>query len=207
MIEQRNISEYNKEYRLNHKEYFMVKNKEHHIVNKENISERKRKYYLENCEKIRERKRKYYLENKERLNKQSVVHVNKRKNDDNLFKLTCNIRGLIHSTLKLDGYRKTSKTQNILGCTFEEFKMYLESKFEPWMNWSNYGNWNGEPKEINAAWDIDHIIPISIAKTEEMALKLSHHTNFQPLCSYTNRHIKRDNIIDSVDVFILNGNN
>lgn len=35
--------------------------------------------------------------------------------------------------------------------------------------------------------------PISSAKTEEEAIKLCHYTNFQPLCSYTNRYIKSDN--------------
>jgi len=195
MIVQRNISEYNKEYRLNHKEYFVMKNREHHIVNKENISERKRKYYLENGEKLRENKKKYYLKNKEKLNKQSVMRVNKRKNDDKLFKLKTNIRGLINCSIKLSGYRKLSKTQNILGCTFEEFKIYLESKFEPWMNWNNYGNWNGEPKEVNTAWDIDHIVPMCTAKAENEVLNLNYYTNFQPLCSYTNRHIKRNKIL------------
>ena len=63
------------------------------------------------------------------------------------------------------------------------------------MNWNNYGNWNGYPKEINTAWDIDHIVPMSTAKTEKDVLKLNHYTNFQPLCSYTNRHIKSGNII------------
>jgi len=195
MKEQRNISEYNMEYRLNHKEYFMMKNKEHHIANKENISERKRKYYLENSEKIRKCKRKYYLENKEKVNKQSVKRVNSRKTEDCVFKLKYNIRGLINSSIKLSGYRKISKTQNILGCTFEEFKIYLESKFEFWMNWNNYGNWNGDPKEMNTAWDIDHIIPMYEAKTEEETLTLNHYTNLQPLCSYTNRHIKRNKIL------------
>ena len=32
------------------------------------------------------------------------------------------------------------------------------------MNWENYGLYNGE---LNYGWDIDHIIPISSAKTEE----------------------------------------
>ena len=64
-----------------------------------------------------------------------------------------------------------------------------------WMSWSNYGNWNGYPKELNAAWDIDHIIPISTAETEEEIIKLSHYTNLQPLCSYTNRHIKSGKVI------------
>ena len=58
------------------------------------------------------------------------------------------------------------------------------------MNWNNRGNWDGYPTEINTAWDIDHIIPLLTAKTEEEVIKLNHYTNLQPLCSYTNRHIK-----------------
>ena len=46
--------------------------------------------------------------------------------------------------------------------------------------------------EVNKTWDIDHITPISSAETEDDVIKLNHFTNFQPLCSYTNRVIKRD---------------
>ena len=44
---------------------------------------------------------------------------------------------------------------------------HLEKQFDEYMNWNNYGNWNGHPKEINTAWDIDHIIPLATAITEE----------------------------------------
>jgi len=57
------------------------------------------------------------------------------------------------------------------------------------MNWNNRGLYNGE---LNYGWDIDHIIPLSSAENEEDLYKLSHYTNLQPLCSYTNRYIKRD---------------
>jgi hypothetical protein len=87
------------------------------------------------------------------------------------------------------GLRKNSKTSQILGCSFEEFKLYLESKFETWMSWENYGKYNGE---LNYGWDIDHIIPLSSVSNEEEILELNHFTNLQPLCSYTNRNIKRD---------------
>ena len=52
------------------------------------------------------------------------------------------------------------------------------------MNWDNYGSF----------WSIDHIIPISSAKTEEDVLKLNHFSNLRPLCSYKNRHIKSNKI-------------
>jgi len=50
----------------------------------------------------------------------------------------------------------------------------LESKFEDWMNWDNQGKYNGE---FNYGWDINHIIPISSAKTEDDIIKLNHYTN------------------------------
>ena len=57
------------------------------------------------------------------------------------------------------------------------------------MNWSNHGKYNGE---FNFGWDIDHIIPISSAKSEEEIIQLNHYTNLQPLCSYINRVVKRN---------------
>ena len=59
------------------------------------------------------------------------------------------------------------------------------------MNWKNWGKYDGNEK---SGWDIDHIIPISSAKTEDDILKLNHYTNLQPLCSYINRYIKRDSV-------------
>ena len=40
---------------------------------------------------------------------------------------------------------------------------------------------------------INHIIPISSAKTIEDVIRLNHYTNFQPLDSYENRVVKKDN--------------
>ena len=64
----------------------------------------------------------------------------------------------------------------------------MESKFENWMTWDNRGLYNGK---LNYGWDIDHIIPISSAKSKEDIYRLNHYKNFQPLCSYTNRNIKK----------------
>jgi len=45
---------------------------------------------------------------------------------------------------------------------------------------------------LNITWDLDHIIPISSAQTEEDVYRLSHYTNLRPLCSFNNRWIKRN---------------
>ena len=58
------------------------------------------------------------------------------------------------------------------------------------MNWDNYGLYNGKK---DYGWDIDHIIPLSKAKIEDDVIKLNHYTNLQPLCSYINRIVKKDN--------------
>ena len=41
--------------------------------------------------------------------------------------------------------------------------------------------------------DVDHIIPLASTTNEDELLKLNHYTNLQPLCSYHNRFIKKDN--------------
>ena len=58
------------------------------------------------------------------------------------------------------------------------------------MTWENHGKYN---VELNYGWDIDHIIPLYSAVDEEELIKLNHYKNLQPLCSFTNRYIKKDN--------------
>lgn len=160
-----------------------IETKEYYEKNKEKNKRRRKKYYEENREKELTRGRKYSELNKDKKNK----YRRERFKYDELFRLSMNIRSLIYQKIKNNGYTKKSKTNEILGCSFNEFKNYLESKFESWMSWDNYGKYNGE---LNFGWDIDHIIPISSAKTEEELLKLNHYTNLQPLCSKVNRDIK-----------------
>ena len=63
---------------------------------------------------------------------------------------------------------------------------------DPFFLLKNRGLYNGE---LNYGWDIDHIIPISSAITEEDIIRLNHYTNLQPLCAYINRVIKKDLIV------------
>ena len=159
--------------------------------NPEKVKQQRESYESKNKEKLKAKARKYYLENKEEFLKKAWERT-KKKRMEPINKLIHSIRSNIYGGLKRHGYTKKSKTQFILGCDFNEFKSYLESKFETWMNWNNHGKYNGE---FNYGWDIDHIIPLSSAKNEDEILKLNHYTNLQPLCSKMNRDIKKEKII------------
>jgi hypothetical protein len=165
------IKEYQKEYRKNNKETNSINQKE---------------WYYNNINKARKVRREYQKNNKEKRNKK----IKKRRLEDNKFRLVSIIRTLISNSFIRNGFSKNSKTFQILGCSFEEFKLHLESKFEPWMNWENQGLYNGD---FNYGWDIDHMIPSSTAKCKDDIIILNHFTNLQPLCSKINRDIKRDN--------------
>ena len=148
----------------------------------------------ENRKDIQSKKNKEYIkayqkENKDKINKRMREYNKSRCSSDINYKLRKTIGRLVSQSIKLYGLQKSKKSLEIIGLSTVEFRNYLESKFEPWMNWDNYGLYNGE---INYGWDIDHIIPLSSATTEEELLRLNYYTNLQPLCSYTNRYIKKD---------------
>ena len=166
--------------------------------------EYKQNYRINNLEKVKEIGKKTKFKNKIKLketrnkwiNNNKKIYLEKRRNyvkqrilNDNLYKMKTSIKSIIRNSFKKKGINKNSKTSEILGCSFEEFKSYLESKFESWMNWDNKGLYNGSK---DYGWDIDHIIPLSSATTEDRLVKLNHFTNLQPLCSYYNRNIKKD---------------
>lgn len=198
--------EKSKEYYSDNKEYFKQKNKEYYEMNKEKFSITNKDYYNNNKEYFVKKSKEYRFNNQHKLNlynkeyiklyyskdenklKKSEYIKNKKKIDP-VYKLTTIIRSAINYSLKKNG--KNDKTIEILGCTYEYFKIYIESKFEDWMNWENHGMYNGFS---NYGWDIDHIIPLSSGETEDDIIRLNHYTNLQPLCSYTNRYIKRDKL-------------
>jgi bacterioferritin-associated ferredoxin len=117
-------------------------------------------------------------------------HTNRRKTDI-LYRLHGSIRASITNALKKDNTKKKSRTVDILGCSIEDFKKYIEKQFDSWMNWDNYGKYN--PKK-ERTWQLDHKIPISSALNESDIIKLNHYTNFRPLDSLENI-LKRDKFI------------
>jgi len=176
-----------KEYKKDNKEKFKEYNKKYRDKNKD------KKYKLTEEQKLKKKvyTKKWLEENKEIVKIQKNKYKTEKIKNDVLFSLKHNINTSILYHLRSCGYSKKSRTHEIIGCSFEEFKIYLESKFESWMTWENRGLYNGQ---FNYGWDIDHIIPISTSQTEEDIIKLNHYTNLQPLCSKINRDLKRDKV-------------
>ncbi len=152
------------------------------------IRNEKSKKYLEGRKKDPE----YKLLLKKRRRERHIIRLN----SDPLYKIKIAYSRRLNKYLRRGKCDKSTNAPYFLdklGCSFEEFKIYLESKFEDWMSWENYGKYNGE---LNYGWDIDHINPLSNAKTEEEIYNLSNYTNLQPLCSKTNRDIKKNKVKD-----------
>jgi hypothetical protein len=194
--------DYNKEYYKQNKETIVKQNKEYREANKDTIKIKAKEYRERDKEKNKEYNDEYRKANKDKINEQRKEYrkANKdkinearkqRELTDPVFKLRVLIAKNIKKTFRKRSYENPNKTKEILGCSFEEFKIYIESKFEPWMTWENRGLYNGQP---NYGWDIDHIIPMATAETIEDVIRLNHYTNLQPLCSYINRYVKKDSI-------------
>jgi len=122
-------------------------------------------------------------------NKKATWEKEKRKSDP-IFKLKKDTRSLVRASFISRGFKKYTKTETILGCTLQEFKLHIEKQFEPWMSWDNHGVYNHIP---NTTWQIDHIIPLETAKTSEDIIKLNHHINLRPLCSKLNSERRYNN--------------
>ena len=184
-----------KKYYKDNKVEILIKNKQWRVDNHSSIIERNKKWKENNPEKYKESQKKYIKYNKNKIQKYRNKYNRVRKQNDPIYNLKCGLSRTISDTLREMKLTKKSKTCEILGCSYEQLKNYLESKFEDWMTWDNKGNPNDGILEPNKSWDIDHIIPTCTAKTEAEIIKLNHYTNLQPLCSYINRVIKKGNVI------------
>lgn len=152
-----------KKYQEN-REYEIQRSKEYQKKNREEVLRKKlihaKKYFVKHHEKIKNYQRNYKF--------------NRRKNDE-LFKLADGLRTRIYFFLKKRQISKKNTTFDLVGCTPQELKIFFEKKFTDGMCWENQGKWH-----------IDHIIPLSSAKTEEELYKLCHFTNLQPLWATEN---------------------
>ncbi len=156
-----------KEYNKKHKKEKAIYDKNY----RKNHREEKFLYY-----------KKYYKENKEELVIYHKKYIKKwmsykRKTDIN-FKLLDTLRNRINKALK-NNYKKSKTTKQLLDCTIQKVRAYLQKQFTSKMSWKNYGSY----------WEIDHIKPcckFDLTKLSEQK-KCFHYTNLQPLTAKENR--------------------
>jgi len=93
-------------------------------------------------------------------------------------RLRGNLRRRLYNFLKRTKQPKIASAVDELGCSVEELKKYLESKFQSGMTWDNYG-----------LWEIDHIKPLAAFDMLDMqqVKQACHYTNLQPLWQEDNR--------------------
>lgn len=160
-------------YRIANIDSVRAKQNEYSLKNKEKKKAAQREYYKKNPEKHREFARKY------RANKKQEIRdsIRKKRQADHVFRLLDNCRRRLNKVLR--GKIKSNKSLNLIGCSVDELKAHLQSKFKPGMTWANHGKYG---------WHIDHIRPCSsfdLSKPEEQAACF-HYTNLQPLWAYEN---------------------
>lgn len=162
--------EHKEEIRKKRKEYLKQYNKNYKQTHKEQI----KKYNQENKDKFKQYKKKYRENHKEIIQEYDSKYRKKRKQEDYLFKMNHQIRNLIRTSFKRKSCIKANKTEEILGCKMDYFIEYLIKTYEN--NYNEKWDWN-YLKNVH----IDHIIPISTAKSEEEIIKLNYYTNLQLL--------------------------
>ena len=91
-----------------------------------------------------------------------------RYHSDFNFKMTCVLRARLNQAIK-NGHKSGSAIRD-LGCSIEDLKKHLESKFEPGMNWDNWSR---------TGWHIDHRVPLT-------AFDLSNPEQLKEACKYAN---------------------
>ena len=104
-----------------------------------------------------------------------TANKNTKYSNDPLFKLKEILRTRLSKAITRG--QKDGSAVKDLGCSVEELKIHLESKFQPGMTWENYGEWH-----------IDHVVPLAkfdLLNREEL-LKACNYTNLQPLWAIDN---------------------
>lgn len=168
-------SEYDRKRREEKHEEISLKKIEYHEKNREKDNERSRKWMAKNKEHT-----KSYFENLSAEKKQERARkrlVRRRTNYRE--KIKHNFSSLLYQRLRRRHLNKKFKsTFDYLPYTIDDLTSHLESLWEPWMNWNNYGNKKGE-------WTIDHIIPDFFFKYKEVGdfefLKCWALNNLQPM--------------------------
>jgi len=165
--------EWDKTYYLKHKKEHNKKSKEYREKHREEML-----FYLRDYSKThRKEAREYYQKNKDRINRNRRKYLKRKKSENPSLKILLALRNRIRAALRYNV--KSESTKELLGCSLEFLKLWLELQFEDGMTWKNYGK---------RGWVIDHIKPcvsFDLRQASEQR-KCFHYTNLQPLWELAN---------------------
>jgi hypothetical protein len=164
----------NKIYRENNPDWLTNRNKNWADKNPDIIKKMRKNWLDKNPEKRKEYRQNYKPRKQERRKE--------RNENDPIFNITNRMRSRLWKYLKKSNITKNNKTFDIVGCSPQFLKEHLEVQFADGMTWDN-----------RSEWHIDHIIPLSSAKTEDELYKLCHYENLQPL--WVEDNLKKSNKI------------
>ena len=167
-------AEYMKHWRKENAAKISAYNKDYAKKNAEKIKEKKKINLILNKEKIALVTKAWKEKNKDLIKVYNKEYSSNRYKNDPIFKLKLNQRTRVRAILKSE---KQAKTNELLGCTYEELKQHIESKFIDGMSWENMGKWH-----------IDHIVPLSAfdLSTKENQMIAFNYKNLQPLWAIDN---------------------
>jgi len=175
---------YLKAYYKANREKLLNRAKAYREANKEERKLYEKAYREANKQKISDYKKAYREFNKAEITKRDVAYRIQRRKSDSFFRLISNYRRSCIRAFKSIGQKKNTQSLKLLGLkTWQELAKHLEPQFYDHpktgekMTFDNHGFYG---------WHIDHIVPLSTAKTEEDIIKLCHYTNLQPLWAEEN---------------------
>lgn len=104
------------------------------------------------------------------------AYRNHRRATNPQFRISSSLRTYIYQRVGKKNRTGESRFRSIVGCPIEVLCQWLESQFESWMDWDNYGMGVGK-------WSIDHIRPCaSFDLTDEVQVwECFHYSNMRPL--------------------------
>lgn len=92
------------------------------------------------------------------------------------FRLRKRLQGRLSKALS--GHTKIGSTMELVGCSVQELREYLESQFLPGMSWENHGEWHVDHKRPCASFD-------DLSDPEQQR-ECFHFSNLQPLWALDN---------------------
>ncbi len=127
------------------KQCYVARAKKWSHENKDKRREIARKYDEKNSARRYKESEQYRLRpdvierRKKWLSENSVAYLRNRRQTDPIFAFKIRIKRLLKKAFDRNGYTKRSKSNDILGCSWDGLVAHMESKFTEGMTWENRG--------------------------------------------------------------------